>query len=157
MIVPPPEKHRKLRLGKAKANPEVSVTSLMAETTGRRFNDLVPIASSSRSAEKAILISDSSDESDQDDPDLDLDLDHEQARDQNHNGNGADNDAWVGAGEGHRDRDPANEYARRARGILDAVYHESRSSTVQALVLLGVREFGIGESCLCFWGVCKRG
>ncbi|RPD78524.1 hypothetical protein L226DRAFT_503037 [Lentinus tigrinus ALCF2SS1-7] len=40
--------------------------------------------------------------------------------------------------------DPANEYARRARVILDAVYHESRSSTVQALILLGVREFGIG-------------
>ena len=81
----------------------------------------------------------------------DVDLDQDQDHQPNHSGNGADNDAWVGAGagEGHRDRDPANEYARRARGILDAVYHESRSSTVQALVLLGVREFGIGEWCLC--------
>ena len=88
----------------------------------------------------------------------DVDLDQDQDHQPNHSGNGADNDAWVGAGagEGHRDRDPANEYARRARGILDAVYHESRSSTVQALVLLGVREFGIGECRFCgvFGVVC---
>ncbi|KAI0697737.1 fungal-specific transcription factor domain-containing protein [Cerioporus squamosus] len=41
--------------------------------------------------------------------------------------------------------DAANEYARRARVILDAVYHESRSATVQALILLGIREFGIAS------------
>ena len=41
--------------------------------------------------------------------------------------------------------DPAAEYARFARMLLDTVYHESRSSTVQALILLGIREFGIGE------------
>ena len=88
--------------------------------------------------------------------DVDLDCDQDRNQDHNRSGNGADNDAWVGAGPGHRDRDPANEYARRARGILDAVYHESRSSTVQALVLLGVREFGIGECRFCgvFGVVC---
>ncbi|TFK83713.1 hypothetical protein K466DRAFT_665640 [Polyporus arcularius HHB13444] len=42
-------------------------------------------------------------------------------------------------------QDPANEYSRRARVILDAIYHESRSATVQALILLGTREFGIGS------------
>ena len=41
--------------------------------------------------------------------------------------------------------DPAAEYAKCARMIVDTVYHESRSSTVQALILLGIREFGIGE------------
>ncbi len=45
--------------------------------------------------------------------------------------------------------DPANEYSRRARVILDAVYHESRSATVQALILLGIREFGIGACLVC--------
>ncbi|KAI0766865.1 fungal-specific transcription factor domain-containing protein [Trametes elegans] len=38
----------------------------------------------------------------------------------------------------------AAEYAACARRILDTMYHESRSTTVQALVLLGIREFGIG-------------
>ena len=41
--------------------------------------------------------------------------------------------------------DPAAEYAKCARIILDTMYHECRSSTVQALILLGMREFGIGE------------
>lgn len=40
--------------------------------------------------------------------------------------------------------DPAGDYTRDARTILDTIYHESRSSTVQALILLGVREFGAG-------------
>ncbi|KAI8994086.1 fungal-specific transcription factor domain-containing protein [Trametes punicea] len=44
-------------------------------------------------------------------------------------------DRWVSA----------TEYAVCARRILDTMYHESRSSTVQALVLLGMREFGIGS------------
>ncbi len=48
-------------------------------------------------------------------------------------------------------QDPANEYSRRARVILDAIYHESRSATVQALILLGTREFGIGA---CLLAVC---
>ncbi|KAH9894837.1 fungal-specific transcription factor domain-containing protein [Cubamyces lactineus] len=39
----------------------------------------------------------------------------------------------------------AADYAACARRILDTVYHESRSATVQALVLLGTREFGIGS------------
>ena len=41
--------------------------------------------------------------------------------------------------------DPAAEYSKFARMILDTVYQESRSSTVQALILLGIREYGIGE------------
>ena len=52
--------------------------------------------------------------------------------------------------------DPAHEYAKRARMILDTVYHESRSSTVQALILLGIREFGAGR-CLSgcrHWHFC---
>lgn len=40
----------------------------------------------------------------------------------------------------------AGDYATVARRILDTMYHESRSSTVQALILLGIREFGIGMS-----------
>ncbi|CCM05010.1 uncharacterized protein FIBRA_07209 [Fibroporia radiculosa] len=36
------------------------------------------------------------------------------------------------------------EYAVKARRILDCVYQESRISTCQALILLGIREFGIG-------------
>ncbi|KAI0644458.1 fungal-specific transcription factor domain-containing protein [Trametes meyenii] len=39
----------------------------------------------------------------------------------------------------------AEEYAICARRMLDTVYHESRISTVQALILLGVRGFGIGS------------
>ncbi|KAI0633886.1 fungal-specific transcription factor domain-containing protein [Trametes polyzona] len=39
----------------------------------------------------------------------------------------------------------ADDYATCARRILDTMYHESRSSTVQALILLGMREFGIGS------------
>ncbi|EIW62469.1 uncharacterized protein TRAVEDRAFT_160349 [Trametes versicolor FP-101664 SS1] len=39
----------------------------------------------------------------------------------------------------------AGDYATVARRILDTMYHESRSSTVQALILLGIREFGIGS------------
>ncbi|KAI9059123.1 hypothetical protein FKP32DRAFT_1580451 [Trametes sanguinea] len=38
----------------------------------------------------------------------------------------------------------ADEYAACARRVLDTMYHESRSSTVQALLLLGAREFGVG-------------
>ncbi|OSC99336.1 hypothetical protein PYCCODRAFT_1373230 [Trametes coccinea BRFM310] len=38
----------------------------------------------------------------------------------------------------------ADEYAACARRVLDTMYHESRSSTVQALLLLGVRGFGTG-------------
>ncbi|TBU44710.1 fungal-specific transcription factor domain-containing protein [Dichomitus squalens] len=41
--------------------------------------------------------------------------------------------------------DPAAEYTKQARMILDTIYQESRSSTVQALVLLGMREFGAGS------------
>ncbi len=48
-------------------------------------------------------------------------------------------DAAVGAAR-------AVDYATVARRILDTMYHESRSSTVQALILLGIREFGIGMS-----------
>ncbi len=40
--------------------------------------------------------------------------------------------------------DPAGDYTKDARTILDTIYHESRSSTVQALILLGIREFGAG-------------
>ena len=40
--------------------------------------------------------------------------------------------------------DPAAEYTKQARMILDTIYQESRSSTVQALVLLGLCEFGAG-------------
>ncbi|KAI0818484.1 fungal-specific transcription factor domain-containing protein [Trametes gibbosa] len=39
----------------------------------------------------------------------------------------------------------ASDYAACARRILDTTYHQSRSSTVQALVLLGLREFGIAS------------
>lgn len=39
----------------------------------------------------------------------------------------------------------AEQYAASARRLLDIVCHESRTSTVQALVLLGVREFGIAS------------
>ncbi|KAI1791308.1 fungal-specific transcription factor domain-containing protein [Ganoderma leucocontextum] len=46
------------------------------------------------------------------------------------------------AGEGV---DPAGDYTKDARTILDTIYHESRSSTVQALILLGIREFGAGS------------
>ncbi|KAI0373611.1 hypothetical protein BV20DRAFT_937410 [Pilatotrama ljubarskyi] len=38
----------------------------------------------------------------------------------------------------------AEDYAACARRILDTMYHESRTSTVQALILLGMREYGIG-------------
>lgn len=48
-------------------------------------------------------------------------------------------DAKVGAAR-------AEDYAAVARRTLDTMYHESRSSTVQALILLGSREFGIGMS-----------
>ena len=41
--------------------------------------------------------------------------------------------------------DPAGDYTKDARTILDTMYHESRSSTVQALILLGIREFGAGK------------
>ncbi|KAI0656534.1 fungal-specific transcription factor domain-containing protein [Cubamyces menziesii] len=47
-------------------------------------------------------------------------------------------------GESDSPRATAADYAACARRILDTVYHESRSATVQALVLLGTREFGIG-------------
>ncbi|PIL33993.1 hypothetical protein GSI_03701 [Ganoderma sinense ZZ0214-1] len=43
------------------------------------------------------------------------------------------------------DVDPAGVYTKHARTILDTIYHESRSSTVQALILLGIREFGAGS------------
>ena len=60
------------------------------------------------------------------------------------------------------DPEQADQYAQNARLLLgtsfvpddgvstdspvpsDTVYHESRTSTVQALVLMGVRAFGIG-------------
>ncbi|KAI0915794.1 hypothetical protein AcV5_003616 [Taiwanofungus camphoratus] len=38
-----------------------------------------------------------------------------------------------------------SDYAYHARRILDTTYQESRTSTCQALILLGVREFGIGS------------
>ncbi|KAH9944687.1 fungal-specific transcription factor domain-containing protein [Amylocystis lapponica] len=41
--------------------------------------------------------------------------------------------------------EPGARYAARARLILDTMYQESRTSTCQALILLGVREFGIGS------------
>ena len=47
--------------------------------------------------------------------------------------------------------DPAGDYTKDARTILDTIYHESRSSTVQALILLGMREFGAGKWLLGFW------
>ncbi|CDO77633.1 hypothetical protein BN946_scf184946.g27 [Trametes cinnabarina] len=47
--------------------------------------------------------------------------------------------------EGRRTPMTANEYTSCARRLLDTMYHESRSSTVQALVLLGLREFGVGS------------
>jgi len=48
----------------------------------------------------------------------------------------------------------AEQYAASARRLLDIVCHESRTSTVQALVLLGVREFGIAwkrAGCMSVW------
>ncbi|OBZ67197.1 Nitrogen assimilation transcription factor nit-4 [Grifola frondosa] len=39
----------------------------------------------------------------------------------------------------------ASRYSASARRILDTMYQESRSSTCQALILLGVREFGVGS------------
>ncbi|KZT04585.1 uncharacterized protein LAESUDRAFT_715402 [Laetiporus sulphureus 93-53] len=39
----------------------------------------------------------------------------------------------------------AAQYAISARKVLDKMYQESRTSTVQALILLGVRELGIGS------------
>ena len=45
------------------------------------------------------------------------------------------------------DVDPAGVYTKQARTVLDTIYHESRSSTVQALILLGIREFGAGMFC----------
>ncbi|TFY63719.1 hypothetical protein EVJ58_g3081 [Rhodofomes roseus] len=42
------------------------------------------------------------------------------------------------------DTNQAEQYAANARRLLDLVYGESRTSTVQALVLMGVREFGNG-------------
>ncbi|KAL7281031.1 hypothetical protein ACG7TL_004333 [Trametes sanguinea] len=47
--------------------------------------------------------------------------------------------------EGEGRRMSADEYAACARRVLDTMYHESRSSTVQALLLLGVRGFGTGS------------
>ncbi|KAI0666677.1 fungal-specific transcription factor domain-containing protein [Trametes maxima] len=54
-------------------------------------------------------------------------------------------DVDVGWSESEPEMMSAEEYAICARRILDTVYHESRISTVQALILLGVREFGIGD------------
>nr|VWO96875.1 Fungal_trans domain-containing protein [Ganoderma boninense] len=48
-------------------------------------------------------------------------------------------------GRAGHDVDPAGVYTKQARTILDTIYHESRSSTVQALILLGIREFGAGS------------
>ena len=69
------------------------------------------------------------------------------------------------------DPEQADQYARSARLLLgttfvptphptlshstslDTVYHESRTSTVQALVLMGVRAFGIG---MCTRSLCVQ-
>ncbi|KAG9222442.1 hypothetical protein CCMSSC00406_0002777 [Pleurotus cornucopiae] len=50
------------------------------------------------------------------------------------------------------------EYLDSARKILNQVYHRSRSPTVQALLLLGYREFGIGsmEQAWIFLGMGIR-
>ncbi|KAI0351048.1 hypothetical protein OH77DRAFT_1593133 [Trametes cingulata] len=52
----------------------------------------------------------------------------------------------AGAGGGSEEETVrAEEFAACARRILDTMYHESRTSTVQALILLGMREYGIGS------------
>lgn len=43
-----------------------------------------------------------------------------------------------------RQLDMGAEYAASARAVLDTMYQSSRTSTCQALILLGIREFGVG-------------
>lgn len=46
---------------------------------------------------------------------------------------------------GDRRRGPSYEYLQSALAILTKIFHRSRPSTVQALLLLGYREFGTGS------------